>query len=107
MQYNIIKFYGGNIFFMIILTYMNTYRIKVVISLKDDVKDVRALTIDKMLKNADIEQNANFKTGRFYSFCVSSKDNQSAREKAGRICLEVLSNPVVEKFEICSLELVQ
>ena len=91
---------------MIILTYMNRYCAKVLISLKEDVKDVKALTINKMLKNIGLEDNPDFKTGRLYSFCISCDSKINAQKKAEQICLEVLSNPVVEKFEIFSLELV-
>ena len=88
---------------MLILTYMNKYLAKAIITLKDEVKDVRALALEKMLKNTDIQDCMNFKTGRFYSFFVNAHNIEDANKKARHICKEVLSNPVVEKFSV-SLE---
>lgn len=90
---------------MIILTYMNKYLAKAIITLKDEVKDVRALALEKMLKNTGMTDCTNFKTGRFYSFYVFAKDPKQANEKAHRICAEALCNPVVEKFEMSLVEI--
>ena len=71
---------------------------------KKDDKDNRALVLDKMLKNLEIENSASFSTGRFYTFFVSAIGLSAAREKVEYICKEILSNPVVEKYEILSIE---
>ncbi len=83
---------------------MERYVAKVTVTLKHEVKDNRALVLDKMLKNLKMEDSPNFLTGRFYSFCVSAQNIDNAHKKVNQICAEVLSNPVVEKYEINSLE---
>ena len=83
---------------------MKRFFAKVIVTLKNEVKDNRALVLDKMLKNLEIEGDASFSTGRFYTFFVSAADLSLAGEKVDYICREVLSNPVVEKYEILSIE---
>ena len=83
---------------------MKRYFAKVIVTLKNEVKDNRALVLDKMLKNLEIEDSASFSTGRFYTFFVSAIGLSAAREKVNYICREILSNPVVEKYEILSIE---
>lgn len=83
---------------------MKRFFAKVIVTLKNEVKDNRALVLDKMLKNLVIENSASFSTGRFYTFFVSAIGLSAAREKVEYICKEILSNPVVEKYEILSIE---
>ena len=85
---------------MIILKSMKNYAAKVIVSLRDDVKDTQGLSIDKMLKRLNIEENADFRTGKFYSFKISAQNLDCAKEKLNFICSEILSNKVVEKYEI-------
>ena len=83
---------------------MERFFAKVIVTLKNEVKDSRALVLDRMLKNLEIEESASFSTGRFYTFFVSAADLSNASEKINYICKEILSNPVVEKYEILSIE---
>lgn len=83
---------------------MKKYSAKVIVCLKDEVKDTQGLSVDKMLKRLDIEQNAQMRAGRYYSFELSAASDAQATQKLDFICKEVLSNPVVEKYEIFSFE---
>lgn len=83
---------------------MERFFAKVIVTLKDEVKDNRALVLDKMLKNLNIEDNPAFSTGRFYTFSLSAQNLSDAHDKTDFICREILSNPVVEKYEINSIE---
>ena len=86
---------------------MKRFFAKVIVTLKNEVKDNRALVLDKMLKNLEIEDSASFSTGRFYTFFISAADLSNASEKINYICKEILSNPVVEKYEILSIEVLK
>ena len=83
---------------------MERFFVKAIVTFKNEVKDNCASALNKMLKNLDIEENADFSTGRFYTFFVSAADLSNASEKINYICKEILSNPVVEKYEILSIE---
>ena len=78
---------------------MKKYFAKVIVTLKDEVKDTRALAVEKTLKRLEVAENSNFRTGKFYAFDFSAQYEQTALEKLGFICADVLSNPVVEKYE--------
>ena len=83
---------------------MERFFVKAIVTFKNEVKDNCASALNKMLKNLDIEENTDFSTGRFYTFFVSAADLSNASEKINYICKEILSNPVVEKYEILSIE---
>lgn len=83
---------------------MKKFSIKVVVSLKEEVKDTQGLALDKMLKHLNIEECANFRQGKFFSFNISAPNYKEAREKLDFICCEVISNPVIEKYDILSFE---
>lgn len=89
---------------MIILKSMKNYAAKIIVSLREDVKDTQGLCVDKMLKRLNIEENANFRTGKFYSFKISAQNLDCAKEKLNFICSEILSNKVVEKYDILDLK---
>ena len=83
---------------------MERFFVKAIVTFKNEVKDNCASALNKMLKNLNVEENADFSTGRFYIFFVSAADLSNASEKINYICKEILSNPVVEKYEILSIE---
>ena len=83
---------------------MERFFVKAIVTFKNEVKDNCASALNKMLKTLEIEDNASFSTGRFYTFFVSAADLSNASEKTNYICKEILSNPVVEKYEILSIE---
>lgn len=83
---------------------MERFFVKAIVTFKNEVKDNCASALNKMLKTLEIEDNASFSTGRFYTFFVSAADLSNASEKINYICKEILSNPVVEKYEILSIE---
>ncbi len=89
---------------MIIFKCMKNYAAKIIVSLREDVKDTQGLCVDKMLKRLNIEENANFRTGKFYSFKISAQNLDCAKEKLNFICSEILSNKVVEKYDILDLK---
>ncbi len=83
---------------------MERFFVKAIVTFKNEVKDNCASALNKMLKTLEIEDSASFSTGRFYTFFVSAADLSNASEKINYICKEILSNPVVEKYEILSIE---
>ena len=44
---------------------MKKYFAKVIVTLKDEVKDTRALAVEKTLKRLGVAENSNFRTGKF------------------------------------------
>lgn len=83
---------------------MPKYNAKVIVRLKDEVKDTQGLAVDKILSRLNVESSANFRAGKFFSFNLNCKDYAIAQEKLQFVCQEVISNPVVEIYEILSFK---
>lgn len=83
---------------------MPKFSARVIVRLKDDVKDTQGLAVDKILKRLNVENNANFRAGKFYYFELDCDNFDCAEKKLDFICREVISNPVVETYEVLSFE---
>lgn len=83
---------------------MQKFSAEVIVKLKDEIKDIQGLCVDKTLKRLGFESETNFRAGKYYSFNLQAKDKDEAREKLDFVCNEVISNPVVEKYDIISFK---
>ena len=80
------------------------YKADVVVTLKDGVRDPQGSAIATVLKRMKIEQNPNVGVGKFFTIEVEGADTTSARTKLDHIASEVLSNPILEKYEVTKFE---
>lgn len=83
---------------------MSRYRANVVVTLKDGVRDPQGSAIATILKRTKIEDEPNVGVGKFFSIEVDGNSESSAKEKLEHIAQEVLSNPILEKYEITRFE---
>jgi phosphoribosylformylglycinamidine synthase len=74
------------------------YKADVTVTLKDGIRDPQGAAIETVLKRTGME--AGVSAGKFFSVSVDGASEDDARLKLETICREVLSNPVLEKFEI-------
>lgn len=83
---------------------MKNYCAKIVVNLKPTIKDIKGYTlkeaVDNLMNVHDLECNV----GSYYNLCFYAEDNNNAFEIAEKIAQEVLSNDVIEMYEILSLE---
>lgn len=79
---------------------MNKYRADIVVTLKKGVRDPQGAAIDTILKRTGMEDQAQAQVGKFFNLIVSGQDEADAKQKLNKICEDVLSNPVLEKYEI-------
>lgn len=77
---------------------------EITVNLKDGVRDVQGSAIDTVLRRTKIEDNANVKVGKFFKFFVEGEGENIARAKLNTICSEVLSNPILEKYNVEKFE---
>lgn len=80
------------------------YKANVVVTLKNGVRDPQGSAIATILKRIDIEKEPNVQVGKFFSIEVEGSNETSAKEKLEHIAQEVLSNPILEKYEITRFE---
>ena len=79
---------------------MNKYKADVVVTLKNGVRDPQGTAVDTVLKRTGLEENASVQVGKYFKLSVSGQDESEAKEKLNKICQDVLSNPILEKYEI-------
>ena len=80
------------------------FRAKVIVKLKNTVKDSRGEAVNAVLKRMGLENNANTRIGKFFELEITGCDIEEADKKLENICGDVLINPVVEMYEILSFE---
>jgi phosphoribosylformylglycinamidine synthase len=79
---------------------MKKYKADVIVRLKKGVRDPQGAAVDVILKRTGIEEEAFVEAGKFFSLSVTGKDELDAKDKLNKICADVLSNPVLENYEI-------
>ena len=80
------------------------YKAKIIVTLKDGVRDPQGSAIETVLKRTGINENPQVSVGKFFEIELECDCKQSANEKFEKIAQEVLSNPVLERYEIVSSE---
>lgn len=80
------------------------YKANIVVTLKDGVRDPQGSAIATILKRTNIEKEPNVGVGKFFSIEVEENTEETAKEKLNHIANEVLSNPILEKYEITKFE---
>jgi len=79
---------------------MNKYKADVVVTLKKGVRDPQGTAVDTVLRRTGMEEDASVQVGKYFSLSVTGQNEQEAKEKLTKICEDVLSNPVLEKYEV-------
>jgi len=80
------------------------YKADVVVTLKNGVRDPQGSAIATILKRMKIESEPNVGVGKFFTIEVEGNDEKLAKSKLEHIAQEVLSNPILEKYEITRFE---
>lgn len=83
---------------------MRRYKANVVVTLKDGVRDPQGSAIATILKRTKIEEEPNVGVGKFFTIEVEGDTEINAKSKLEHIAQEVLSNPILEKYEITRFE---
>ncbi len=79
---------------------MTDYRIEVRISPREGILDPEGETIARALRNLGHEGVSEVRAGRLVHLRVDAESPEAARERVGRMCEELIANPVIEDFEV-------
>lgn len=79
---------------------MKKYKADVIVTLKKGVRDPQGTAVDTILRRTNLEETAEVQVGKFFTLSVSGNNEAEARTKLSRICEDVLSNPVLEKYDV-------
>jgi len=82
------------------------YKADVVVTLKNGIRDPQGSAIATILKRTNIENEPNVGVGKFFTLEVEGNNELKAKEKLEYIAQEVLSNPILEKYEVTRFEVV-
>lgn len=79
---------------------MKKYKAEVIVTLKKGVRDPQGAAIDTVLKRTGMEEQAEVHVGKFFTISVSEANEIAAKQKLEKICDDILSNPILEKYEV-------
>lgn len=80
---------------------MNKIRVQVLVRLRDGVLDVQGKTIEQSLKGVTGSATASdLRVGKLIELTIVAEDFASACAEARSLCETVLTNPVIETFEL-------
>ncbi len=82
------------------------YKAEVKVTLKNGVRDPQGAAVDTVLRRTGLEDSANVQVGKYFTLTVTADNDKDAKIKLDEICHDVLSNPVLESYEIGRLETV-
>lgn len=83
---------------------MAKFTAKVIVKLKSSVKDIKGLTIEQSVKNLINIDDLSCRVGNVYYFDFTANNQIEALHIVEKITREILSNDVIETYEIRSLE---
>ena len=79
---------------------MKKYKADIIVTLKNGVRDPQGAAVDIVLKRTGIEEQAEVQTGKFFTLSITGENETIARKKLDEICEDVLSNPVLEIYNV-------
>lgn len=80
------------------------YKADVVVTLRNGVRDPQGSAIATILKRTNMETEPSVQVGKFFTLEIEGNTKSCAMEKLEHIAQEVLSNPILEKYEIIRFE---
>lgn len=83
---------------------MKNFSSKVLVKMKPTVKDTKSLTLRKAIENFMPIENLSCQMGSFYLLNFSANSQGEALHIVEKIAQELLSNEVIETYEIKNLE---
>jgi phosphoribosylformylglycinamidine synthase len=72
----------------------------VIVRLKEAVHDPQGETIGNVLKQVGYQSVSAVRQGKFFELALEASSREEARRLAQEIAARVLSNPVLEVFEV-------
>ena len=82
---------------------MSTHRFAVNVLPKDGILDPQGRAVERSLPHLGVEGVADVRVGRRVELTVEAADEAAARSVVERLAGELLSNPLIERFELESL----
>ena len=75
-------------------------KVQIVVKLKDEVLDPQGTAIQRSLKKLGHEEVSRVRQGRYFELEIDDQDQAVVTQLSEQIAADVLSNPIIENFEI-------
>lgn len=79
---------------------MESFKVTINVKLKDTIKDIKAQTLEQAVHSLMTVQNLKCRVGNTYFIEFDAKDKNEAEKIIKTISEEILSNSVIEEYEI-------
>ncbi len=79
---------------------MKNFKYKITTKLKEEIKDPKGAVIEDISKKLQIIENPSIKEGKYYEVTFECEDEKTAFEKINTLAKDVLTNPIIETYEI-------
>lgn len=84
---------------------MSRYLAKVDVMPKDGISDPQGQTIERALPALGLKGISSVRVGKSISLQIDATDEDDARRRVSEVCARLLSNPVIESFDVVVLPL--
>ena len=75
-------------------------KVQIVVKLKDEVLDPQGQAIQRSLEKLGHEEISRVRQGRYFELEIDDQDQAVVTQLSEQIAADVLSNPIIEDFEI-------
>ncbi len=79
---------------------MKEFRVKIEVKLKPVVLDPQGKTVLQALKNLGYDEVGDARIGKLIELTVNDGSTEKVKERVDEMCKKLLSNPVIENFEV-------
>ena len=79
---------------------MKEFKVKIEVKLKPVVLDPQGKTVLQALNNLGYDEVEDARIGKLIELRLSDGSEADVRERVNEMCAKLLSNPVIENFEI-------
>ncbi|MDQ3662612.1 MAG: phosphoribosylformylglycinamidine synthase subunit PurS, partial [Actinomycetota bacterium] len=79
---------------------MSRYLAKVDVMPKDGISDPQGQTIERALPALGLVGISSVRVGKSISLQIDASDEDDARRRVDEVCARLLSNPVIESFDV-------
>ena len=83
---------------------MSRFRVSVNISPRQGILDPQGKAVAEALHSLDFAEVRDVRVGRFLVMQLEAPDGAAASERVREMCEKLLANPVVEDYQIASVE---
>ena len=76
------------------------FNANVKVNFKPGINDPQAISIFDAIHNLGFDEISNLSSGKLFSFKINTNSKAEAKDVCIELCEKLLSNPVIENYEI-------